>query len=89
MAGTKVRGPAAALGLTSSLHADPSFPGTEIWIALKAAVESDIDTARVIVDSAGIIVPGRDLSTCWDARGALYSLPKYVLSAPTNLQKDD
>ena len=69
--------------------ADPVSPASEIWTALKAAVESDIDTARLIVESAGIIVPGRDLSTCWDTRGALYSLPKYVLSAPTNLTKGE
>jgi hypothetical protein len=69
--------------------ADPFPPGIEIWTALKAAVESDIDTARLIVESAGIIVPGRDLSTCWDTKGALYSLPKYVLSAPTNLTMGD
>lgn len=60
----------------------------EIWAALRAAVESDTETARAIIDSAGIIVSGRDLSTCWDSRGALYSLPKYVLSAPTNLVKE-
>ena len=59
----------------------------EIWAALKVAAESDIETARTIVESAGIIVSGRDLSRCWDERGALYNLPNYVLSSPTNLVK--
>ena len=57
----------------------------EIWDALKAACGADIDTARLICDAACVLVPGADLRTAYDERGALYELPLYVLSAPTNL----
>jgi hypothetical protein len=57
----------------------------EIWNALRVAATSDIDTARLILDTAGVIVHGRDLSAAYDERGALYELPPYVLSNPTNL----
>lgn len=40
-----------------------------IWDALKAACESDLQTAQLIVNSAGIIVTVPDLSTCFDERG--------------------
>ena len=55
---------------------------------MHAAVDADIDTARLICDAAGVVVPGRDLSAAYDERGALYELPSYVLSAPTNLVAD-
>ena len=40
-----------------------------IWDALKAACESDLPTAQLIVNSAGVIVTVPDLSTCFDERG--------------------
>lgn len=40
-----------------------------IWDALKAACESDLQTAQLIVNSAGVIVTVPDLSTCFDERG--------------------
>lgn len=40
-----------------------------IWDALKAACESDLATAKVIVESAGIIVAAEDMSVCYDERG--------------------
>lgn len=40
-----------------------------IWDALKAACEADMDTAKVILDSAGIIVASEDMSICYDERG--------------------
>ncbi|XP_024371839.1 uncharacterized protein [Physcomitrium patens] len=68
----------------------PHYGGKkEIWDALRAAAEADINLAQLIVDSAGIIVQSEDLSTCYDERGAKYDLPKYVLSEPTNIIKED
>ncbi|CAH2042050.1 unnamed protein product [Thlaspi arvense] len=58
---------------------------SEIWDALRAAAEADINLAQAIVDSAGVIVQAPDLTVCYDERGAKYELPKYVLSEPTNL----
>ncbi|ONK68451.1 uncharacterized protein A4U43_C05F11670 [Asparagus officinalis] len=62
---------------------------TEIWDALRAAVEADLNLAQAIVDSAGVIIASADMTTCYDERGAKYELPKYVLSEPTNLIRDN
>jgi hypothetical protein len=41
-----------------------------IWDALKATCEApDPETARLIVDSAGIIVGKPDMTVCYDERG--------------------
>ena len=40
-----------------------------IWDALKAATEAETALAQVIVDGAGIIITGDDLSCCYDERG--------------------
>ncbi|WOK95720.1 ubiquitin domain-containing protein 1 [Canna indica] len=67
----------------------PHYGGQkEIWDALRAAAEADINLAQAIVDSAGIIVSNADLTVCYDERGAKYELPKYVLSEPSNLVRD-
>ncbi|XP_065000359.1 uncharacterized protein LOC135581446 isoform X2 [Musa acuminata AAA Group] len=67
----------------------PHYGGQkEIWDALRAAAEADLDLAQAIVDSAGIIIPNVDMTLCYDERGAKYELPKYVLSEPTNLIRD-
>nr|XP_043624986.1 ubiquitin domain-containing protein 1-like [Erigeron canadensis] len=67
----------------------PHYGGRkEIWDALQAAAEADLTLAQAIVDSAGVIVQKADLTVCYDERGAKYELPKYVLSAPTNLIRD-
>ncbi|KAL3155617.1 hypothetical protein ABBQ38_010870 [Trebouxia sp. C0009 RCD-2024] len=64
----------------------PHYGGDRvIWDALKAACESDLQTAQLIVNSAGVIVTVPDLSTCFDERGSKYELPRYVLSEPSNL----
>ena len=52
---------------------DSLFGCAEIWDALRAAAEADINLAQLIVDSAGIIVQSEDLSTCYDERGQLYT----------------
>ncbi|XP_031261682.1 ubiquitin domain-containing protein 1-like isoform X2 [Pistacia vera] len=68
----------------------PHYGGRkEIWDALRAAAEAEITLAQAIVDSAGVIVQSEDLTICYDERGAKYELPKYVLSEPTNLIRDN
>ncbi|KAH7296311.1 hypothetical protein KP509_26G018600 [Ceratopteris richardii] len=67
----------------------PHYGGkAEIWDALHAATEAQLELAQAIVDSAGIIMTSEDMSVCYDERGAKYELPKYVLSEPANLVKD-
>ncbi|KAM3332320.1 hypothetical protein ACQJBY_027872 [Aegilops geniculata] len=68
----------------------PHYGGQkEIWDALRAAAEADLSLAQTIVDSAGIIVSNSDMTLCYDERGAKYELPKYVLSEPTNLIREE
>lgn len=42
-----------------------------IWDALKGACEADLQTAALIVETAGVIVTVPDMSTCFDERGKL------------------
>eukprot|EP00884_Botryococcus_braunii_P000613 jgi/Botrbrau1/10552/Bobra.0343s0001.1 len=52
----------------------PHYGGAqEIWDALKAAAGSDLATAQLICDSAGVIVASSDLTTCYDERGRAVS----------------
>ena len=60
---------------------------SEIWDALKAAAGADLGTARLLIESAGIIVARPDMTVCYDERGARYELPPYVLADPRNLQQ--
>jgi len=41
----------------------------EIWDALRAAAEVDLNLAQTIVDSAGVIIASADMTTCYDERG--------------------
>lgn len=54
---------------------------------MKAACETDMETARLILDSAGVIVAAEDMTIMYDERGNKYELPKYVLSDPVDLKK--
>lgn len=68
----------------------PAFDGkTEIWVALKAAVDAtfkdDTALAQAILDGAGISLPGGSLTECYDEWGTRYSIPVYCLSNPLNL----
>jgi len=68
----------------------PAFEGkTEIWVALKAAVDAtfkeDIPLAQAILDGAGVSLPGGSLRECYDEWGTRYSIPVYCLSNPLNL----
>lgn len=69
------------------LYCSPSLVDPAvIWDAIKASCESDdLATARLILDTAGVIVARPDMTIMYDERGARYVLPKYVLSAPSNL----
>ncbi|XP_009605607.1 uncharacterized protein [Nicotiana tomentosiformis] len=68
----------------------PHYGGKkEIWDALRAAAETDLDLAQAIVDSGGIIVHNTDMTVCYDETGTKYELPKYVLSEPTNMIRYD
>ncbi|KAK8551451.1 hypothetical protein V6N13_119910 [Hibiscus sabdariffa] len=68
----------------------PHYGGRkEIWDALRAAAEAELILAQAINDSAGVIVQNDDLTICYDERGAEYELPKYVLSEPINLIRND
>lgn len=51
----------------------------EIWDALRAAAEADLDLAQAIVDSAGIIIPNADMTLCYDERGKYRLLPRYLI----------
>ncbi len=70
----------------------PAFDGkTEIWAALKAAVEAcenkNYQLAQAIIDSANIILPNGLLNDCYDELGNRYEIPIYVLAKPSNLIK--
>lgn len=68
---------------------EPHYGGDRvIWEALKAACEADLGTARIILDSAGVIVAAADMSICYDERGSKYELPQYVLCDPVNLTEE-
>ena len=52
-----------------------------IWDALKAACEADLQTAALIVETAGIIVSVPDMSTCFDERGKSPELASFSMLA--------
>eukprot|EP00983_Pelagomonas_calceolata_P120848 1160743-Pelagomonas_calceolata.AAC.8 len=55
--------------------------GDVIWDALKAAAEcEDMESTKLILESAGIIVNTTDMTICYDERGAKYDLPKNKLT---------
>lgn len=71
----------------------PAFEGkSEIWEALKAAVEAatkeDQALAQAILDGAGISLPAGSLVECYDELGTRYSIPVYCLSLPVNLVQE-
>lgn len=52
-----------------------------IWDALKAACDADLPTAKVILESAGVVVASDNMTLCYDERGvqdqALLLQPKF------------
>ncbi|KAL4855988.1 Ubiquitin domain-containing protein 2 [Chlorella vulgaris] len=68
---------------------EPHYGGNRvIWDTLKAACEADLETARTILDSAGVIVAAPDMTICYDERGCKYELPRYVITPPSNLTRE-
>eukprot|EP00882_Tetradesmus_deserticola_P006453 GHRQ01006790.1.p1 GENE.GHRQ01006790.1~~GHRQ01006790.1.p1 ORF type:complete len:152 (+),score=59.94 GHRQ01006790.1:279-734(+) len=69
----------------------PHYGGDKaMWDAIKAACGSeDMDTARLILDTAGIIVARADMTVMYDERGVKYELPKYVLAQPSNMLRGE
>lgn len=69
----------------------PSYEGRrEIWDALRAACEAETrDLAAIIIESAGIRLPDGTLSRAFDELGALYQVPEYCISFPTNMVQAD
>ncbi len=72
----------------------------EIWLTLKTALqvlwageegdEGGMATAQTILEAADMTLPTGDLANgVYDAFGALYSLPEWVVSDPVNLVVDD
>ncbi|XP_071907333.1 uncharacterized protein [Coffea arabica] len=50
----------------------PHYGGRkEIWDALRAAAEADINLAQAIIDSAGVIIQNPDMTVCYDERGPI------------------
>jgi hypothetical protein len=46
-----------------------SSAGAVIWDALKAACVADLATAKVILESAGVVVASDNMTVCYDERG--------------------
>lgn len=66
----------------------------EVWAALAAAISfmhvNDLATAQSIIDAAGVTVPTGDLCQgCYDEQGALYRLPRCIVSDPENMVQED
>ena len=58
-------------------------------LAGEAAVEAeDVATARLFIESAGIIVATPHATTLYDERGARYDIPKWVMADPDNLMPE-
>ncbi|KAI8072965.1 hypothetical protein BC940DRAFT_292057 [Gongronella butleri] len=70
----------------------PFYEGrSEIWDALKAAVESeDLTLAQSILDAANITLPtGNMVDGCYDELGNRYVIPAYCIVEPSNLKDDE
>ena len=65
------------------------FISLVIWDALKAAVDVDRDSAKLILEAADVIIEKQDLSVCYDQKGRKYELPVYILSEPVNILEDE
>jgi hypothetical protein len=50
----------------------------EIWDALQAAADADLELAQTIVDSAGIIVSNSDMTVCYDERGKYFFFSSHL-----------
>lgn len=60
----------------------------EAWTALKGAMDvwdRDLDLARAIIDCAGLVLPGGELTEVYDELGFKYCIPEYCFNEPTNI----
>ncbi len=55
-----------------------AFLGAVIWDTLKAAADADIATARLLLESADVIVARPDMTLCYDERGEQRTMPGAV-----------
>lgn len=66
----------------------PAYGGQEVvWSAIKEAIEVgniDMETARAIINSAGITTPTGRLTEAYDDHGFRYIIPVYCLCDPAN-----
>lgn len=63
----------------------------EAWTALKGAMDvwdRDMELARVILDCAGLLLPGGELDEVYDELGFRYCIPNYCFNEPTNIIQD-
>ena len=58
-----------------------------IWEALKVAV-ADLESAKVILEAADVIIAEPDLSVVYDQKGRKYEIPIFCLSEPINLIRE-
>jgi hypothetical protein len=50
----------------------------EIWDALKACCEAeDMETAKLLIEAAGVIVASSDMTICYDERGVACTVFPY------------
>lgn len=60
-----------------------------IWQAIRLAcdamLQDDYALAATILEAAEVRVPHGTLEQCYDSRGAMYSVPRYCFSDPTNV----
>jgi hypothetical protein len=65
---------------------EPHFGGNRIiWDTIKAATETDIESAVLLFETAGIIVADENMLTLYDESGEMYKMPPLVWTLPRNL----
>ena len=58
-------------------------------LAAEAALQGDLELANSVLDAVGARVPFYDLSVVYDERGAMYQLPRFTYSTPTNILSEE
>lgn len=54
-----------------------------VWSLLKAAVEADAETAKMILQAREIRIENESMTVCYDPHGTRYDIPVYILNDPT------
>jgi hypothetical protein len=55
-----------------------------VWNALKASIDTDMATAKMLLDSAHVTMENDTISVCWDRRGIKYEIPTFVINDPVS-----